>query len=547
MQTFDSLPIATAPEISTGRVINLQTGEFEDKGEVQQNGDGTDTISTDQPVTDGEQGFLGASVIEPAATLVTGAIAEPIAGIAGIVQSLNPFAEEGAGAQAVEDAREALTFRPKTDEGERGLKVVSDVVAPVAGALEDAETFLGDEAFKATGSPALAAAAKTIPTALLEILGVAAGKAAIKTPKKLSRAVNDAQVKKAVVESAPDIDQIFGTAREVYKEIDNAGVTLKPKPFTGLVNRINKAANKAGFDPDLTPKSAAVLNRFESELGQPKTLTELDTLRKVAQNAAKSVEPADAAIGSIIVDNIDQFLDVVTPTAFNQGAAKASEIIPKYKVARDLWGRGRRSEMINEAFEKAKNQASGFENGLVVQFRSILNNSKKSRFFKKKELDAMREVVRGTTGSNLAKLVGRLGFSEGHATNLIGGSLGVAGGAAFGGPVGAVAVPVIGQVSRKLAQRLTRKNAELADTIIRAGSNAEEIAKAYMKETPRAARSSEELAQLLVRPEISTEKLKLSKNKIFSEAAEIADGQKALIAASTLPGAVAATKQELAK
>ena len=63
----------------------------------------------------------------------------------------------------------------------------------------------------------------------------------------------------------------------------------------------------------------------------------------------------------------------------------------------------------------------------------------------------------------MAKLIGKLGFTEGHVTGLIGGSLGVAAGASTFGPVGAVAVPVIGQVSKKLAQRLTKKSADFAD------------------------------------------------------------------------------------
>lgn len=84
----------------------------------------------------------------------------------------------------------------------------------------------------------------------------------------------------------------------------------------------------------------------------------------------------------------------------------------------------------------------------------------------------MQEVVRGTTGSNIAKAIGRFGFSEGHATNILGGSIGVAGGAALAGAPGAVAVPLIGQVSRKLAQKLTRGKADFADIVVRAGSDA---------------------------------------------------------------------------
>lgn len=59
---------------------------------------------------------------ELGATVLTGAILEPLAGAAGIVQSLNPFADPGAGARAVESVRN-LSFKP----GEAGLGVAKSI------------------------------------------------------------------------------------------------------------------------------------------------------------------------------------------------------------------------------------------------------------------------------------------------------------------------------------------------------------------------------------------------------------------------------------
>ena len=56
------------------------------------------------PVEAQNEGVLGdiARFAEPALTMASSIVAEPIAGIAGIAQSLNPLAEPGAGARAVE-------------------------------------------------------------------------------------------------------------------------------------------------------------------------------------------------------------------------------------------------------------------------------------------------------------------------------------------------------------------------------------------------------------------------------------------------------------
>ncbi len=77
--------------------------------------------------------------LETAATMVSGAIAEPIAGLAGIVQSLNPFADEGAGAQAVEATREALTYQGG-DTSQEQLKAIGETLVPVGNALSNVNT-----------------------------------------------------------------------------------------------------------------------------------------------------------------------------------------------------------------------------------------------------------------------------------------------------------------------------------------------------------------------------------------------------------------------
>lgn len=136
-------------------------------------------------------------------SFATGAIAEPLAGWAGIVQSINPWASEGAGAKAVESVKDTLTYDPKTDIakdqaagfGSALQKVLSVANFPISGLAgltelltgqgvdQAANTIesvqqkgLGDTAgarvYEETGSPLAATIAGTTPTALLEIAGV---------------------------------------------------------------------------------------------------------------------------------------------------------------------------------------------------------------------------------------------------------------------------------------------------------------------------------------------------------------------------------------
>ena len=149
-------------EAATALANALKSGKYEQKPVSQ------------LPKQSEEQKLMGTNVDETLLTMATGAIAEPIAGIAGIAQTLNPFAEPGAGAKAVEATREALTFQPKTQEGQQTLETVAGVVEPVGKAISATENAMGDFAFDLTGSPEIATLAKSTPTLIMELLGLRA-------------------------------------------------------------------------------------------------------------------------------------------------------------------------------------------------------------------------------------------------------------------------------------------------------------------------------------------------------------------------------------
>ena len=119
---------------------------------------------------------------EPAATLVTGAAAEPLSGLYGLA-NLAITRNPDAAANAVNQAQRALTYQPRTAQGQAGLRGLQDILQPIADVVQGASQNLGDKAYGATGSPALAAAAYSAPTAMLEALGLK-GLSIAKSPVK---------------------------------------------------------------------------------------------------------------------------------------------------------------------------------------------------------------------------------------------------------------------------------------------------------------------------------------------------------------------------
>lgn len=165
----------------------------------------------------------GVGGLESAATIITSAIAEPVAGLAGLGAALNPFREEGAGAATVEQVREALTFKPRTERGKANLNTIAETIQPLAGALEDLKTELGDETLKSTGSPILATLANVLPDATLELLGVGTGK---RFARGTQAAADVDQAKRAAVASVREAEEATGI-RQLTSDV------LPPQTRTG--------------------------------------------------------------------------------------------------------------------------------------------------------------------------------------------------------------------------------------------------------------------------------------------------------------------------
>jgi len=488
-----------------------------------------DTQPQTPTIPEPEQGFsagqnaLGA--LENAGSFIAGAVAEPIAGVAGIAQSLNPFAEEGAGAEAVESVRgfaRDLTS-PRTEAGQAQQQAIGEALAPVGEALTGAEKFLGDSTLKVTGSPLLASMAHTLPTAVLEVIGV-------KGSKALSggKGVSKRSVKRAMIESAPDAEKLKGIARGIYGEIDQSGAVLKKEALSTLANKISAATKKQGMDPRTTKISAGVVDSIKESALTNQPIGELETLRKVAQAAAKSTDPTEKMLGSLIINNIEDFMDNVKSTDMVAGSESLGATAKKYRAARGLYGRAKRSELINESIKAGGDARSGAENGIRNELNKITRSKKLSKFFPESELSAMRDVIQGDFKTNFAKMVGRMGFMEGSSTSVLGSLGGVYAGSSLLGPAGAVAVPTAGVAARQIAKGLTTNKAKFVDTIVRAGKDGKRVVKAYMEAVPKNKRNIDDLSDLLADPIINIDELEGLSSKIANDAYEAAKGKRAI-------------------
>jgi len=528
---------------------------------------------------------------EAALALTTGVLAEPLAGarvifdtlIESIGGDLDIF---GKGAKSPEsreagvrimknlsETRDTLTFKPRTEAGQGALtaagKTIDFLMTPFVAAGE----FAGNEALELTGSPAIAAIVQAIPELAPDLLG-------FKGSKVLSKRRNikaEKDIALDLSEASPSAPELRDASSAIYKELADSGVVFQKGPVRKAAREMLKMAREMGIrgkkDAKLAPKSFDGIVRFAEDAARGNiSIGEMDTLRKILKRGTQVIDDGlENSISAQALDILDELVDSTdsgslrfvdadgVETAISgietvgglppKGLPKKAIEVPgldlggRYRVARDLWGRAKRSEMLQEAFEKAYLGASGFENGIVNQFRQILNSPRKKRFFNDVEKQAMRDVVSGKgSNRNLYKFLGRAGGFEGMSTNFLGTVGGSAIGAAMFGPAGAAVVPMIGVFSKQMAKRITEKGAKFADDIIRSGRNGRDIVAAYRRNTPKQTQNAPELSQLLMDPKVDISDL-IGDNMAI-EAAKIASQNRRAIATALETQAVTQSNEE---
>lgn len=267
----------------------------------------------------------------------------------------------------------------------------------------------------------------------------------------------------------PTTQELGDMARIAYQRADEAGLAVKPESFKRIVGSIYNEVRKEGLDRTIHPKANAAAERLAEALSDPnpKTLQQLDTLRRVIKAAASSNEPDERRIASIMIDRVDDYLSNLTAKDVAAGdAAVASNSIME---ARSLWARMRKAETIDELFERAQNAVganytqAGLATALRQQFRSLANNKKRLRGFTKEEQAAIRRVVRGGPVENFLRLVGKMA-----PRGVVSGGFNLGVGAALG-PVAGGTTMLAGELARRGSARMTTKSANKASEIVRRG------------------------------------------------------------------------------
>lgn len=264
---------------------------------------------------------------------------------------------------------------------------------------------------------------------------------------------------------APTVQELKGQAGQQYKFAEDVGALFKQKPYNQFASNLEKTLTKEGLDKTLQPRVFAALERikdsqnyayFQKEKGV--SLENMEILRRIGQAAGSSADASERRLASILVDNLDDFVEKAQPSQLIKGS---SEAVSALTDARALWKRAKKTEIIDDLVSSAELRAeanfsqSGMENALRRKLVNLADNPRALRTFNKEEQNAIKVAAKGGPVQNVLRFIGKLA-----PTGIVSGGGSVGLGYLAGGPIGAIGLPLAGGIARQGATQLGLRNIE---------------------------------------------------------------------------------------
>lgn len=281
------------------------------------------------------------------------------------------------------------------------------------------------------------------------------------------------------VEPALSAEQLGVRADIAYRNAEKAGVIVSPDSLKAKVPQFEKILKEEGFLPGLHPQLDTVLSEFQQQVNAPKTLKELDQLRRTLKAPAKFFDnPDQQRITARLVDEFDDYVANLSAKDLTVEGSKVKAATRELTKARNFYSRTKKSEEIADLFERAEIRAganftqSGLENALRQELKSLALNKKRLGMFSETEQNAIKSAAKGGNLQNVLRNIGKYAATSPIPTG-VGGGIGAGLGAAIGGVPGAVvggaAVPAIGGAARAAATRIGMNRLEELQRMVSLG------------------------------------------------------------------------------
>lgn len=194
-------------------------------------------------------------------------------------------------------------------------------------------------------------------------------------------------------------------AGRAYTRVDDAGISVKPKPLLDTVDKIEtKLVSEANFNPVMEAHKPVkqVLDQFRQMIGTERvSFTKMEQLRQTAGDLVReSTDPATRRLARMVVEGVDDKITSLQPTDLITGKGNLEGALKDVKAARDAWKRTAKASMLEDALNVAEARAlapTASEGELIrTQFKQIASSKEKMRLFNQDEQAAIKRIVGGS-------------------------------------------------------------------------------------------------------------------------------------------------------
>lgn len=304
-----------------------------------------------------------------------------------------------------EKPKAPLEYEPKTLAGEYGQTVgefAAGALGPGGALRKTAQVLVPGMASEAAGQ---ATKGSELEPWVRAVFGLAGG---------VATAGRSPNITKLAAKGAPERLAVKAEADALYDKLRSAGIKYDSNSYDLMARNLAMKMHKEGFRPKTSAKVADSVEYVLEGMGKSPDYSDFEALRRNAGELLASADKTERKFGSMIVEALDDF--ATRSPLITSGNVPANQVAPLMKEARSLAQKNIKARNVEDAIERARNTASGFENGLRIEFRKILNNPKARAGYTPTELAVFREIVRGTSLQNLAAQFGRLGIGVGTKT-----------------------------------------------------------------------------------------------------------------------------------
>lgn len=223
-------------------------------------------------------------------------------------------------------------------------------------------------------------------------------------------------------------EELEQTSQSLYRQATQAGAVVQPNTTQNVGRRmIAQVVGDENYDPAIPEaftNARLAMNRVERSLvnqggvplpgggvkmNAPKTLEELETLRRTLTKLAGKSQDDEARMIFNMRRTLDEAIDSLTPADMVNGDPAAFNVL---RDARQLWRVKSETEWAEEMLQRAQNSAGQFsnsrwENAVRTQARQAGNNSKKMRQMPDEVVAATERVANPGMVQNLIRDAGK--------------------------------------------------------------------------------------------------------------------------------------------